>query len=153
MARRLPFCQTVSMYVTRPFGEADREALIALWQRCELTRAWNDPSLDIDRKLVDSSDGLLVAEGTDGAIVASVMVGHDGHRGWVNYVAVDPAHQRQGIARQLMVEAEQWLLDRQCPKLNLQVRAGNIEALAFYESLGYTVDACVSMGKRLIADE
>lgn len=138
--------------VVRPFNPADRAVVIALWGRCGLTRPWNSPERDIDRKLGVQADLFLVAE-QDGVVVGSAMAGFDGHRGWVNYLAVEPERQGQGIGRRLMEQVEAGLSALGCPKLNLQVRAGNEAALAFYASLGYQVDEVVSLGKRLIADE
>ena len=140
------------MPVLRPFREADRAAVIGLWERCDLLRPWNDPHRDIDRKLADDPTGLVVAE-IDGGVAAAMMVGYDGHRGWVNYLAVDPEVRGHGLGRTMMGHAERWLLDQGCPKLNIQVRASNSDVLAFYESLGYVVDAAVSLGKRLIPDD
>lgn len=136
----------------RPFQPADEAAVIDLWQRCELTRPWNDPRKDIQRKLRVQPELFLVGE-RDGRLVASAMAGYEGHRGWVNYLAVCPEQRNQGLARQLMARIEQSLLAMGCPKLSLQVREGNAAALAFYERLGYRVDASVSLGKRLISDE
>lgn len=135
----------------RPFQPTDRAAVIELWQRCQLTVPWNDPDKDIDRKLRVGAELFLVGETGDG-VIASVMGGYDGHRGWINYLAVDPVHQRQGLARQLMAAVEQRLTDLGCPKINLQVRDTNTAVLAFYEALGYRVDATVSLGKRLESD-
>lgn len=136
----------------RAFTPADTEAVVQLWQDCELTRPWNDPHKDIARKLSVSPDLFWLGCGADGRIIASIMVGYDGHRGWINYLAVHPAHQRRGHARQLMQRAERALSELGCPKLNLQVRAGNEAVLAFYESLGYADDRTLSLGKRLIPD-
>ncbi|MBS3021243.1 Acetyltransferase YpeA [Comamonas sp. PE63] len=136
----------------RAFTPADTEAVVQLWQDCELTRPWNDPHKDIARKLSVSPDLFWLGCDADGRIIASIMVGYDGHRGWINYLAVHPAHQRRGHARQLMQRAEQTLSELGCPKLNLQVRAGNEAVLAFYERLGYTDDRTLSLGKRLIPD-
>ncbi|WP_417285352.1 GNAT family acetyltransferase [Comamonas sp.] len=136
----------------RPFTPADSEAVVQLWQDCGLTRPWNDPYKDIARKLSVSPDLFWVGCDADGSIVASIMVGYDGHRGWINYLAVHPGHQRQGNARSLMKLAEQVLTEQGCPKLNLQIRAGNKAVIAFYESLGYVDDQTVSLGKRLIPD-
>ena len=86
-------------------------------------------------------------------LVASVMVGYEGHRGWINYLAVDPDHRRLGLGRALMDVAEERLRDMGCPKINLQIRKDNLEAIAFYEQLGYTDDSVVSYGKRLQNDE
>ena len=137
---------------TRVFTPADTEAVVQLWNDCGLTRPWNDPHKDIARKLSVSPELFLIGTNGQGLLMATVMVGYDGHRGWINYPAVHPSRQRQGHARQLMQQAEQLLTARGCPKLNLQVRAGNEAVIAFYESLGYTDDKTVSMGKRLIAD-
>lgn len=139
----------------RPYHDTDRQALISLWQACGLTRPWNDPERDIDRKLALDDDLLLIGTETiDGEerLVATVMVGYDGHRGWVNYLAVAPDCQGKGYGRKLMETAEQRLLAIGCPKLNLQVRGGNEPVLAFYAALGYAVDDTVSLGKRLIPD-
>lgn len=136
----------------RAFTPADTEAVVELWQDCELTRPWNDPHKDIARKLSVSPDLFWLGCDADGRIIASIMVGYDGHRGWINYLAVHPAHQRRGHARQLMQRAEQVLSELGCPKLNLQVRAGNEAVIAFYESLGYADDRTLSLGKRLIPD-
>ena len=136
----------------RVFAQADTEAVVQLWRDCGLTRPWNDPHQDIARKLSVSPELFFIGTDAQGQLIATVMVGYDGHRGWINYLAVHPSHQRQGHARQLMQQAEQLLTERGCPKLNLQVRAGNEAVIAFYESLGYTDDKTVSMGKRLIAD-
>jgi len=131
---------------------SDTEAVIALWSRCGLTRPWNDPRRDIERKRSQHPELFLVGE-VDGAVIASAMVGYDGHRGWVNYLAVAPEHQRQGRARALMTEAEARLTVLGCPKLNLQVRGSNAAALGFYAALGYALDDVVSLGKRLIPDQ
>lgn len=135
----------------RPFQEADAERVVALWQRCGLTRPWNDPQRDIARKLKVQRHWFFVGE-AGGALVASAMAGYDGHRGWINYLAVDPDCRRRGHARALMARVEAALREAGCPKLNLQVRHGNDEALAFYRALGYVEDAVTSFGKRLIDD-
>lgn len=136
----------------RPYTPADETAVIALWQRCELTRPWNDPRKDIERKLTVQPELFVVGE-RQGQIVATAMAGFDGHRGWINYLAVCPEVQKQGLGRQLMTHVEQALTAMGCPKLNLQVRAGNAQALAFYQAIGYGQDELVSMGKRLISDQ
>jgi ribosomal protein S18 acetylase RimI-like enzyme len=135
----------------RPFQPTDETAVIDLWQRCELTRPWNDPHQDIQRKLKVQPELFLLGE-IDGKVVASVMAGFDGHRGWVNYLAVCPTQRLRGLGRQLMEEVERRLTALGCPKLNLQVREGNQAVLAFYERLGYRVEPLSSLGKRLIAD-
>jgi ribosomal protein S18 acetylase RimI-like enzyme len=135
----------------RRYRPSDHDALVSLWSRCGLLRPWNDPGRDIERKLAHDPDGLLVLD-ADGCLAGSVMAGYDGHRGWVNYLAVDPAWQGRGLGRMLMDQAEQWLLARGCPKVNLQVRTSNEHAVAFYRHLGYGTDDVVSMGKRLLDD-
>jgi ribosomal protein S18 acetylase RimI-like enzyme len=137
--------------VVRPFAVADEAAVVDLWRRCDLTRPWNDPHRDIARKATTQPELFFVAK-LGGEIVGTAMAGYDGHRGWVNYLAVAPEHRRLGIGRRLMASAEAELLARGCPKLNLQVRAGNAEALAFYQRVGYARDDVVSLGKRLIPD-
>jgi ribosomal protein S18 acetylase RimI-like enzyme len=136
----------------RPFRRPDEAAVLALWEECELTRPWNDPRKDISRKLAVQPELFLVGA-VNGEIVGSVMAGYEGHRGWVNYLAVAPRARRRGHARALMHRVEQLLLDRGCPKLSLLVRNSNPEAIAFYRRLGYAQDDSVSLGKRLISDE
>jgi ribosomal protein S18 acetylase RimI-like enzyme len=140
------------MMLIRPFRPEDVEAVIALWKRCDLVRAWNDPHKDIQRKLLVRPDLFLVGR-VDDHIVASVMAGYEGHRGWLNYLAVDPAHQRRGHARAIVAEAERLLRAAGCPKINLQVRDSNHRAIEFYRKLGYSVDEVTSMGKRLEHDD
>lgn len=136
----------------RPFLETDQDAVIALWQRCGLLRPWNDPQKDIARKLCIQRDLFLV--GTIGnLIVGSVMAGYEGHRGWINYLAVDPRNRRSGLGRALMDEAEHRLRALGCPKINLQIRKDNTEATAFYAGIGFAEDAALSFGKRLESDE
>jgi ribosomal protein S18 acetylase RimI-like enzyme len=138
--------------VIRPFRQDDAQDVIALWQRCGLTRPWNDPKKDIARKL-QVQPQLFVVGIEDGAVVASVMAGYDGHRGWINYLAVDAPFRGRGYARALMTYVENALRAIGCPKLNMQVRASNAEVLAFYYHLGYVQDEALSLGKRLISDE
>lgn len=116
--------------------DADIADVIALWQRCGLTRPWNDPAADIALARKGPNAGVLV--GRDGHdIVASVMVGHDGHRGWVYYVAVDPDHRKKNYGRAIMGAAEDWLRQAGIAKLQLLVRRENATVGAFYESIGY----------------
>ena len=136
----------------RPFKSGDEQALIKLWRRCGLVRPPNDPLCDIRRKVTSGNGWLLVGE-SGGHLVASVMVGYEGHRGWLNYVAVDPDFQRRGFARALLAEAEKLLVRVGCPKINLQIRAANHHVAAFYRHLGYSTDEVMSMGKRLVSDE
>jgi ribosomal protein S18 acetylase RimI-like enzyme len=120
----------------RDFREPDRAALIALWDACGLTRPWNDPGSDIDRA-VQARDATILVGHLGGKLSASVMAGHDGHRGWVYYLAVDPGCQGRGLGRELMEEAGLWLAARGAPKLELMVRQGNAQAEGFYKALGF----------------
>jgi ribosomal protein S18 acetylase RimI-like enzyme len=135
----------------RPFRPADEDGVVALWHACGLTRPWNDPHRDIQRKLSEQPELFLVATDND-ALIGSAMVGFDGHRGWVYYLAVSPQHRRLSVGRALMQEAERLLMERGCPKINLLVRSSNAEVIAFYRKLGYTQDDVVSLGRRLIHD-
>jgi len=135
----------------RPFAIADESAVIGLWRRCDLVRPWNDPQRDIQRKLSTQPELFFVGE-ADGKLIASIMAGFDGHRGWVNYLAVDPGHRKSGYGRLLMRHVEACLEARGCPKINLQVRASNQAVLEFYRRIGCTADEVVSLGKRLIED-
>jgi ribosomal protein S18 acetylase RimI-like enzyme len=139
----------------RPFRADDEAALIALWQRCGLLRPWNDPKLDIARKCAVDAAGLAVIGHPHDAqlLIGAVMAGYEGHRGWINYLAVDPAWQRRGLGRQLMAWAETELGRRGCPKINLQVRRGNEAVLGFYRAIGYLEDDLISLGRRLTQDE
>ena len=130
----------------RPFEPGDREAVIELWRACGLTRSWNDPGRDIERKQAVQRELFLL--GFDGDILlATVMAGYEGHRGWINYLGVDPRHRRRGYGRAMMRAAEEALAEVGAPKVNLQVRAGNDEAVAFYQDLGYEIEERVSLGK------
>jgi len=136
----------------RPFQSQDEPAVIALWRQCDLVRPWNDPHKDIQRKL-EVGPNLFLVGVLDGQIVASVMAGYEGHRGWLNYLAVDPEHQLHGLARAMVIEAERLLAEAGCPKINLQVRTANIEVIEFYRRIGYSMDEVVSLGKRLKHDD
>ncbi len=136
----------------RPYQETDRRALIQLWKRTELVAPQNDPGKDIDRKLQVDPDLLLVGD-INGTVVASVMAGYEGHRGWINYLAVDPDFQRKGHGRQLMEAAESLLELRGCPKINLQVRNTNTDVIEFYTAIGYGDDQVIGLGKRLVHDQ
>ncbi len=135
----------------RPYGREDEREVIALWIACGLVVPQNNPRRDIERKLRVRPEWFLVGEHA-GRIVATCMVGYEGHRGWINYLAVHPDCQRQGYARQIMAEAERLLREAGCPKINLQIRATNTGVIAFYKSIGYRIDEVVSMGKRLEED-
>ena len=135
----------------REYRESDRDAVVALWHECGLVRPWNDPVKDIHRKLRVQRD--LFRVGTlGGRLVATVMAGYEGHRGWINYLAVAREYRGRGFGRRLMDEAEARLLAIGCPKINLQIRRSNTEAIGFYRSLEFAEDDSISMGKRLIPD-
>lgn len=136
----------------RPFTLEDSDAVVAIWTRCGLVVSWNDPHKDIARKLKVNPELFLVAE-QNGRIAGTVMGGYEGHRGWINYLAVLPTFQKQGIGRALMQTVEAKLLALGCPKINLQVRSSNTAVIQFYGHIGYHIDEVVSLGKRLIPDE
>ena len=126
----------------------DREAVIQLWRSVELTRPWNDPASDFDLALASPSSTILLAQ-KEFELAGTAMVGFDGHRGWVYYLASDPARRGQGIGRALMRAAEEWLKHRGAPKIQLMVRGDNQDARAFYQALGYELQDVVTIGRRL----
>lgn len=140
-----------SMHI-RTFKPADEDEVVALWDVCGLIRPWNNPHRDISRKLAEQPELFLVAEEGD-TVIGSVMAGFDGHRGWIYYLAVSPAQRGKSHGQNLVRAAEQLLLQRGCPKINLMVRSGNEPVLEFYRNLGYTMDEVVTMSRRLIADD
>lgn len=126
----------------------DAAAVIALWHACALTRPWNDAQQDFDRAIAhDNSCVLLVYEGE--TLVGSVMVGDDGHRGWIYYLASHPERRGQGIGRQLLASAERWLKLRGCPKIQFMVRGDNADVIRLYTGLGYAVQDVVTIGRRI----
>ena len=133
------------------FKETDRAEVIALWECCGLVVPQNDPNKDIDRKLKVNPELFLLGK-TDGKIMASVMGGYEGHRGWINYLAVDPEYRRLGHGRSLMDEVERRLRLMGCPKINLQVRESNVSVVKFYQAAGFRNDPVLSFGKRLESD-
>ena len=135
----------------RAYRESDQDAVVALWRECGLVVPWNDPLQDIHRKLRFQREMFLVGS-LHSRLVATVMAGYDGHRGWINYLAVATEYRKRGLGRRLMDEAETHLRYMGCPKINLQVRSSNIDVVTFYKSIGYSVDDVVSMGKRLEED-
>lgn len=137
--------------IIRPYRPADETALIALWRSCDLIRPQNDPQKDIARKLRVNPEWFLVGE-LDGNLVAGVMAGYEGHRGWINYLAVAPAHRRAGLGRAMMAAAERLLREAGCPKINLQVRPENTGVIEFYRRIGFAVEGAVSLGRRLTKD-
>lgn len=144
--------QTATAVAIAPFASGDIVEVVALWHASGLVVPWNDPHLDIERKMRVDPELFLVAW-RDARIVGTVMAGYEGHRGWLNYLAVHPDARGTGVGRRLVEAAERLLLERGCPKVNLQVRNGNRSAIDFYRRLGYAVDDVTSMGKRLVSDE
>ena len=136
----------------REFIEKDTKAVIALWVRCRLVVPSNNPQKDIERKLEVDRDLFLVGT-LENKIVATVMGGYDGHRGWINYLAVDPDYRNNGYGRLIMEEVEQRIGVKGCSKINLQVRATNKAVIEFYQALGYSDDQVIGLGKRLEEDE
>ena len=134
--------------IIRPFAADDQEAVIALWRDCRLVVPQNNPALDIAAKVRFQPDLFLVAL-RNGRLVGTIMAGYEGHRGWINYLAVAPDCRRQGIAKALMAAAENALRALGCPKINLQVRRTNSAVIAFYRALGFSEDEVISLGKRL----
>jgi ribosomal protein S18 acetylase RimI-like enzyme len=130
-----PATMPTALAVT-PTEDGDVAAVVALWQRCGLTRPWNDPGADIALARRGGNSTILLGRDA-GAIVASAMVGHDGHRGWVYYVAVNPEHRGKGHGRAIMDAAENWLRRAGIAKMQLMVRSDNTKVQAFYESIGY----------------
>ncbi|HEV3270853.1 MAG TPA: GNAT family acetyltransferase [Candidatus Methylacidiphilales bacterium] len=136
----------------RPYHTHDETAVIDLWRTCNLLVPHNNPLKDIRRKLRVNPEWFLIGE-QDSLIVATCMAGYEGHRGWINYLAVSPGAQRRGIASRMMEEAEILLRKAGCPKINVQIRSTNLQVIEFYKSIGFKVDEVASMGKRLEVDE
>ena len=142
----------MSEVLIRDGADEEVDSVIALWERCGLTRPWNDARADLRLALTTAASNVLVGR-RDGELAATVMVGFDGHRGWVYYLAVDPAHRRSGLGRRMMAAAEAWLRARGAPKLNLMVREDNAAIAGFYARLEYEVQATTALGKWLAPDE
>lgn len=135
----------------REYREADQDAVLSLWEECGLVKPQNDPAKDIARKLKVDPDLFLVGL-IENEVVATVMGGYEGHRGWINYLAVKPSRQHNACGQEIMREIERRIEEKGCPKINLQVRSTNTEVVSFYEAIGYKVDEVVSLGKRLDFD-
>lgn len=129
-------------------GSADAKAAVALWEDAGLTRPWNDASSDF-RRALDSSSSTVLGIREDGRVVGTAMVGWDGHRGWVYYLAVATSHRGRGLGRELMTAAERWLKAAGAPKIQFMVRTENDAVLSFYDHLGYIPQYCVVLGRRL----
>jgi ribosomal protein S18 acetylase RimI-like enzyme len=123
----------------------DEAAIVALWQACGLTVPYNDPKMDFRFALGKPNSDILVL----GDVSGSVMVGHDGHRGWLNYVAVAPDQRKKGFGRALVTAAEEWLRQRGVPKAHLMVRETNHDVATFYQCLGYDLMPRINMQKWL----
>jgi ribosomal protein S18 acetylase RimI-like enzyme len=138
-------------FAIRQFVPNDTNRVIFIWEQCDLVRNWNNPNFDIQRKLNFQKELFFVGLLND-EIIATAMFGYDGHRGWLNYFAVLPNFQKRGFGKKLMTFGEMALIEKGCPKLNLQIRNDNTKAINFYKKVGYKEDAAVSFGKRLIED-
>ncbi|MAK32101.1 GNAT family acetyltransferase [Acinetobacter sp.] len=139
------------MFIIRQFSHTDLEDIISLWELCGLTRPWNNPEIDIFRK-AEQQDGLFLIATRDDKLVATLMGGYDGHRGWISYLAGHPQYQRQGIATALVQQLEKRLIARGCPKVQLLIRKDNLDIQSFYDELGYEEVDAICLGKRLISD-
>ncbi len=132
--------------------ELDRlaaEDAVALWQACGLTRPWNDPHADFTRAVLGESSAVLgMYDDDDGALIGTAMVGVDGHRGWVYYLASTPDRRGLGIGRALMAAAENWIESRGMPKVHVMVRRSNTDVVGFYDSLGYVEQDTMVLGRR-----
>ncbi|MBJ3815128.1 GNAT family acetyltransferase [Shimwellia pseudoproteus] len=136
----------------RVFRQADFDEVITLWERCELLRPWNDPEMDIERKMQYGADLFLVAE-VGGEVIGTVMGGYDGHRGSAYYLGVHPDYRGRGIANALLNRLEKKLIARGCPKLHIMVREENDLVIGLYEKIGYDHQDSITLGKRLIEDD
>jgi len=137
--------------IVRAYENKDREDVIALWHECGLVVPQNNPAKDIDRKLQVDRDLFIIGANENG-VIATVMGGYEGHRGWVNYLAVKPSEQGKGYGHLMMRSVEEKIMEKGCPKINLQVRATNEDVIAFYRAIGYSTDDVVALGKRLEFD-
>jgi ribosomal protein S18 acetylase RimI-like enzyme len=136
----------------RAFQPSDQPAVILLWEKCDLVRPWNDPTKDIRRKLEVHPEMFIVGV-LNKELVATAMAGYEGHRGWINYLAVAPELQGKGFGRAIMAEAEKLLHQAGCPKVNVQVRGTNSSAIEFYRRIGYRIEDVVGLGKRIEHDD
>lgn len=139
------------MFIIRPIENKDIDTVVELWEICNITRPWNHPETDIFRKMNQKDELFLVAE-KNSRVIASIMGGYDGHRGWIHYLAVQPEYQRLGIATALMQNIENRLIAIGCPKVQLMVRPENTSVIQFYEELDFEEIESVCLGKRLIQD-
>jgi ribosomal protein S18 acetylase RimI-like enzyme len=136
----------------REYQESDEKEVIELWFKCNSMIPGSNPKRDIERKLKVDRDLFLVGN-VNGKIVASVMGGYEGHRGWINFLAVDPKYQRRSYGRLIMEAVEERIKEKGCPRINLQVGSSNKDVIEFYQAIGYTDDNVIGLGKRLKEDE
>ena len=141
-----------SSLLIMPFKEGDEEALVSLWNMCKLTVPWNNPYKDIARKLKVQSDLFLMGYLED-KLIASIIAGYDGHRGWIYYFAVHPDFQSRCYGKQLINNVENKLRELGCPKINLQIREGNDKVFSQYQKLGFVDEKLINMSKRLEDDQ
>ena len=139
------------MFHIRAYQHSDKPHVIELWRQVGLSSPQNNAERDIERKLRVNPELFLVTVAAD-SVIGTIMGGYEGHRGWVNYLAVNPSHQRQGVARAMMAEVQNKLSSMGCAKINLQVRRNNDDAIKFYQALGYLDNNVVGLGKRLEED-
>ncbi len=129
----------------------NRDELVDLWTQCDLARPWNNPDDDISRAMNCPSSTILVGF-EEGRLVGSVMVGHDGHRGWIWYMAVDPSYRSRGFGKQIIAGAETWLRESGAIKMMLLVRRSNQKVIGFYESSGFSESDVVTLERWLTPD-
>ena len=134
------------------FTDDQIDQVVTLWEKCGLNRSWNNPKNDIARKNSDQNGKFLIGQ-IDGVLMASIMIGYDGHRGSINFLAIDPVYAHRGYGKILMARAERFLLSVGCPKINFCVRTDNAKVIKFYQELGYTIESVHLLGKRLIKDD
>ncbi|NNF98394.1 MAG: GNAT family acetyltransferase [Desulfobacteraceae bacterium] len=139
---------TTGDLIIKPYEPDDQQAVIALWIQCGLVVPQNNPEKDIQAKLA-FQPGLFLSGFRNDVLVATVMAGYEGHRGWINYLAVAPHCRRQGLGRKMMTHAQMLLAGHGCPKINLQVRHANTQVIEFYRRCGFSDDKVLSMGKRI----
>jgi ribosomal protein S18 acetylase RimI-like enzyme len=133
----------------RQYTLNDEKQVVGLWRKVDIVRITNDPEVDIARKLKHSPELFLVAE-KDGLIVGTIMIGWEGHRGWINYLGVLPEYQCTKIGTSLMKKAEEILFEKGCPKINLMIRKTNLKVRDFYKKLGFIEDEVICLGKRIV---
>lgn len=134
--------------IIRKYEEKDEEQVVNLWEQCNLFVPQNDPHEDI-RKKIEFQPNLFFVGTVNDEVIVSIMVGYEGHRGWINYMAVLPEYQNKGCGHQIVNKGIAELKKMGCLKVNLQVRENNKDVIEFYENLGFSNDRVVSLGKHL----